>query len=322
MISKTVRFLAVVMTVLLVSGATGSAQEYPSRAISLVLPYAAGDAGDLTGRIMGEELAKLLKVPVVPVNKPGAGATIGTDNVAKAKNDGYTILLAPNAALITSRILNPETVPYDPFKDLTPLGLAVRSPLIFVVQNDAPFKTFAEMIEFSKKNPGKVRAGTFGAGSLGHFAVEIVNSLTGAGITMVPFKGAAPAITALLGGHVETAVPALGTVTSHLRSGTMRGLAISDKFPEFDVPTLAQLGYRQNFPGVWWAFFAPPGVPAGVTAALVPAIEKVAKNPAVSGKLAALGIIQDHSPPDRLVAGMREEQKVMEEVAKKAGIVK
>jgi len=322
MILKIVRVLAVVMTGLLFSGAAASAQGYPNRAINLVLPFAPGDE-DLTGRVMGEELAKLLKVPVVPANRPGAGATIGTDNVVKAKNDGYTILLAPSAALISSRILNPETVPYDPFKDLTPLGLATRSPLIFVVRNDSPFKTFAEMIEFSKKNPGKLRAGTFGAGSLGHFAVEIVNSLTGAGITMVPFKGAAPAVTAVLGGHVETAVPAIGTVTNHLRSGAMRGLVISQKFPEFPgVPTLAQLGYRQNILEVWWAFFAPAGVPAEVTAALVPAIEKVAKNPAVSGKLAALGIVQDYVPPNRLVADMREEYKLMEGIAKKAGLVK
>ncbi len=324
MVVKRARLLLLVVTAALLSRvAAVSAQEYPNRPINLVLPYAPGDAGDLTGRLIGEELAKLLKVPVVPVNKPGAAATIGTDSVAKAKNDGYTIVLTASPALISSRILNPETVPYDPFKDLTPLGLAARSPIIFAVRNDAPYKTFAEIVEFSKKNPGKLRAGTFGAGSVGHFAVEIVNSLTGAGITMVPFKGAAPAITALLGGHVEAVVPALGAVSSHLRSGAVRGLVISHKFPEFpDVPTLAQLGYRQNLVGVWFALFAPPRVAAEVTAALVPAIEKAAKTPAVSGKLAAIGIVQDYTAPERLVAEMREEYKLLEEIAKRAGIVK
>ena len=299
------------------------AQGYPNQAINLVLPYAPGDTGDVAGRAMAEELAKMLKVPVVPVNRPGAGATTGTESVVKAKKDGYTILIAPNAALISSRIMNPETVRYDPFKDLTPLGMATRSPIILAVRSDAEYKSFRELIEYAKKNPGKIRVGTFGTGSGGHFAVEIINSLTGAGLTMVPFKGASPAITAILGGHVEAVAPALGTLTGHLKSGSLRGVVISSKFPEFpDIPTLPQLGYRQNFWGVWWAFFAPAGISAEVTGVLIPAIEKAAKNPGITAKLAALGIVQDYLPPDKLVAEIREEHRTVEEIAKKAGLVK
>jgi tripartite-type tricarboxylate transporter receptor subunit TctC len=272
---------------------------------------------------MAEELAKMLKVPVVPVNRPGAGATTGTESVVKAKKDGYTILIAPNAALISSRIMNPETVRYDPFKDLTPLGMATRSPIILAVRGDAEYKSFRELIEYAKKNPGKIRVGTFGTGSGGHFAVEIINSLTGAGLTMVPFKGASPAITAILGGHVEAVAPALGTLTGHLKSASLRGVVISSKFPEFpDIPTLPQLGYRQNFWGVWWAFFAPAGISAEVTGVLIPAIEKAAKNPGITAKLAALGIVQDYLPPDKLVAEIREEHRTVEEIAKKAGLIK
>ena len=179
------------------------AQSYPNQVINVVMPLAAGDAADIACRAMAEELSKLLKVPVIVVNKPGAGGTLGTDAAVKAKKDGYTILLTNNAALIYNRILTPESVQYDPFKDLTPLGLATRFPLLLIVRPDAPYKTFNELVEFSKKNPGKVRVGTVGAGSVGHFTLEIINSLTGAGLTMVPFKGASPGVTALLGGHVE-----------------------------------------------------------------------------------------------------------------------
>jgi tripartite-type tricarboxylate transporter receptor subunit TctC len=299
------------------------AQGYPNQAINLVLPYAPGDTGDVAGRAMAEELAKLLKVPVVPVNRPGAGATIGTESVVKAKKDGYTILIAPNAALISARILNPETVRYDPFKDLMPLGMANRSPLVLAVRSDAEYKNFRELIEYAKKNPGKVRVGTFGVGSGGHFVVEIISRITGAGLTMVPFKGASPAITAVLGGHVEAVCPALGTITGHLNSGSLRGVVISSKFPEFpDIPTLEQLGYQQKLWGVWWAFFAPAGVPAEVTKVLVPAVEKVAKDPAISAKLTALGIVQDYAPPEKLLAEIREEHKTVEEIAKKAGLIK
>jgi tripartite-type tricarboxylate transporter receptor subunit TctC len=308
---------------LLVSAAYVHAQSYPNQAINLVLPYAPGDTGDVAGRAMAEELAKLLKVPVIPVNRPGAGATMGTESVVKAKKDGYTILVGPNAAMISTRILNPETVRYDPFKDLTPLGLATRSPLVLAVRSDAEYKNFRELIEYSKKNPGKIRVGTFGVGSGGHFVVEIINSITGAGMTMVPFKGASPAITAVLGGHVEAVCPALGTITGHLKSGGLRGVVISSKFPDFpDIPTLEQLGYRQKLWGVWWAFFAPAGVSAEVTGVLVPAIEKAAKDPTIAAKLAALGIVQDYAPPEKLLAEIREEHKTVEEIAKKAGLVK
>jgi tripartite-type tricarboxylate transporter receptor subunit TctC len=299
------------------------AQGYPNQTINVVMPLAAGDAADIACRAMAEELSKLLKVPVIVINKPGAGGTLGTDSAVKAKKDGYTILLTNNAALIYNRILTPESVQYDPFKDLTPLGLATRFPLLLIVRPDAPYKSFNELVEFSKKNPGKVRVGTVGAGSVGHFTLEIINSLTGAGLTMVPFKGASPGVTALLGGHVEGGMLALGTLLSHMKSGAMNGVLASHKIPEYpEIPTLAQLGYRQNLFGVWLAFFAPAGVPQEVTKTLVPAIEKAVKDPAVVSKLAGLGMVQDYLPAEKLIAEIREEHRTVEEIAKKAGLAK
>jgi tripartite-type tricarboxylate transporter receptor subunit TctC len=310
-------------SLLLIATPNLSAQGYPNQAINLVIPLAPGDAADIACRAMGEELSKLLKVPIIVVNKPGAGGTLGTDSAVKAKKDGYTIVLTNNAALIYNRILTPESVAYDPFKDLTPLGLATRFPLLVIVRPGAPYKTFHEMVEFAKKNPGKIRVGTVGAGSVGHFTLEIINSLTGAGLTMVPFKGASPGVTALLGGHVEGGVLALGTLLSHVKSGAMKGILTSNKIPEYpEIPTLTQLGYRQNLLGVWLAFFAPAGVPAEVTKALIPAIEKVVKDPAVAAKLAGLGMVQDYVPPEKLFAEIRDEHRTVEEIAKKAGLIK
>ena len=249
--------------------------------------------------------------------------TIGTDSVVKAKKDGYTILLTTNAALVSNRILNPETASYDPLKDLTPLGLSTRTPILLAVRQDAPYKTFGELVEFAKKNPGKLRVGTVGPGSAGHLNIEMINSLTGAGLTMVPFKGGAPGITAVLGGHVEGVAFSLGALSSHLKSGALRGIVISSHFPDHaEIPTLPQLGYRQNLLGVWFGFFAPAGVPGEVTKALVPAIEKAVKEPAVASKLANLGIVQDYQPPEKLVAEIREEHQTIEDIAKKAGLVK
>jgi tripartite-type tricarboxylate transporter receptor subunit TctC len=298
-------------------------QEYPDKAINLVIPMAPGDGLDVSGRLMAEELGKLLKVSIVPMNKPGATGTVGTDAVVKAKKDGYTILFTNSASIIYTKILHPENVPYDSFKDLTPLGLATISPVLVVVGGDAPYKDFKELIEFAKKNPGKVRCGTPGIGSVSDFNIEIIKSLTGAEINIVPFKGASPAVSALLGGHVEAIAAAAGPLISHMKSGKMKGIVTSRTFPEFsDIPTLKQLGYPQDLLGVWFAYFSPAGIPAPITGTLVSAIEKVVQDSTISSKLARLGMIQEFEPPEKLLTRMREEYKMVEEIAKRAGMVK
>ena len=308
---------------LLLAPANLVAQGYPKQPITLIIPLAPGDATDVAGRTIGDGLSKLLKVPVVAVNKPGAGGTIGTDSVVKAPKDGYTIAISNNASVVFNRILTPNAVPYDPVKDLTPLGMAVRTPIMLAVYSNAPFKNFAEMVEYGKKNPGGVRIGTVGPGSVGHFTVEIVNSLTSADMTMIPFKGVGPAVTAALGGHIEGAVAAQGVVAEHLKAGTMRGIVASTKMAEFpQVPTLAQLGYKQNLLGVWSAFFAPAGVPAEVSKTLIAALEKVVRDPAVAAKLGNLGMVADYEPPDKLIAEIREEHRAVEQIAKRAGLIK
>ncbi|HEY3168844.1 MAG TPA: tripartite tricarboxylate transporter substrate binding protein [Candidatus Binatia bacterium] len=289
------------------------AQAYPKQAINLIIPLAPGDSTDVAGRTIGEGLSKLLKVPVVAVNRPGAGGTIGTDSAVKAPKDGYTIVITNNASVVFNRILTPNAVPYDPFKDLTPIGLAIRTPIVLAVHKDAPFKDFAEMAEYGKKNPGNVRVGTVGPGY----------SLTGAELTMIPFKGAGPAVTAALGGHIEGAAAAQGVVAEHLKAGTMRGIVASSKMPEFpQIPTLSQLGYKQNLLGVWSAFFAPAGVPPEVSKTLIAALEKVMKDPTLTSRLAGLGMVADYEPPDKLIAEIREEHRTVEQIAKKAGLIK
>jgi tripartite-type tricarboxylate transporter receptor subunit TctC len=284
---------------------------------------APGDGLDVSGRLMADELGKLLKVPVIPLNKPGATGTVGTDAVVKAKKDGYTILFTNSASIIYTKILHPENVPYDSFKDLTSLGLATISPVFIVVRSDAPYKNFKEFVEYAKKNPGKVSCGTPGVGSVSDFNVEIIKSLTGAKITIVPFKGASPAVTALLGGHVEAIATAAGPLISHMRGEKIKGIVTSNKFSDFpDIPTLRQLGYQQDLLGVWFAYFVPAGVPSQITETLVSAIEKVVKDPTISSKLAPLGMIQEFELPEKLLGRMQEEYKMVEEIAKRAGMAK
>jgi tripartite-type tricarboxylate transporter receptor subunit TctC len=298
-------------------------QGYPDRAIQVVIPMAPGDGLDVSGRLMAEELGKSLNVPIVPLNKPGATGTAGTDAVVKAKKDGYTILFTNSASIIYTRILHPENVPYDSFKDLTRLGLSTISPVLVVVRDDAPYKTLTELVDYAKKNPGKVRCGTPGMGSVSDLNMEIIKAHTGAKITIVPFKGASPAITALLGGHVETIVAAIGPLITHMRSRKIKGIVTSNRLPEFpDIPTFKQLGYPQDLLGVWFAYFAPAGITAPITGTLVSAIEKVVHDPTISSKLAEMGMIQEFESPEKLLARMHEEYKIVEEIAKKSGMIK
>jgi tripartite-type tricarboxylate transporter receptor subunit TctC len=307
----------------LLLGFAAHAQGYPSGPINLVIPLAAGDATDIAARSIADELSRELKTPLVPVNRPGAGGALGTDIVVKAAKDGYTLVLTNNAALVFRSIMDPKSASYDPFKDLAPLGLAMRSPSILTVGAEQPFKTFREMVDYAKKHPGKVRIGTAGVGSVGDFCVQTINSLTGAGLVMVPYTGAMPAVTAMRGGHIEGTVLALGTMTAHLKSGAVRGMVISDKWAEFaDIPTMRELGYSEPLFGVWAAFFAPAGVPAEVTGRLVPALQRAIASPDVAAKLRPLGILADYAPPDRLLAEMRDEHRRVAEIAKKAGLIK
>lgn len=298
-----------------------SAQAYPAGPINLVIPLAAGDATDTAARAVAEELARELKVPVVPVNRPGAAGALGTDLVVKAPKDGHTILLTNNASLVFRAILDPKVASYDPFRDLTPLALAMRSPSILVAGADKPFKSLKEMVEFAKKSP--VRIGTAGVGSVGHFCVNTIGTLTGTELTMVPFTGAMPAVTAVRGGHVDGVVLALGTMTGHIRSGAVRPLVISMKTQDFpDIPTFAELGFSEPLFGVWAGFFAPAGIPADAAATLVAALERAIKAPAVSARLKPLGIVPDYAPPGRLLAEIRDEHRRVTEMAKQAGLVK
>ena len=300
-------------------------QAYPDRAINLVIPLPVGEGGDVAGRLVADGLAKVLKVPVVVLNKPG-GAVFGaqaTDMVVKSKKDGYTIILANASSIIYTKVLQPDTVPYDSFKDLTPLGLTTMMPMIVTIRSDAPYKDFKEMMDYAKRNPGKVRFATPGVGSLGDFDGQIIKALTGTDVASVPFDGASPGLTALLGGQVE-AVPATpGTVISHLRSGKIKGIVISNKFSEFpDVPTFKQLGYQQDLLGMWLAFYGPAGLPAQIQETLSSAIEKVVKDPSLSSKLAPMGMTQEFEPPEKLLMRMQEEYKTAVEIAKRRGMVK
>ena len=299
------------------------AQSFPGGPVSVVVPLAPGDAADISARTMAEVMSGRLGVPVLAVNRPGAGGAVGAASVVQAKKDGQTILFAQNSALTFRPAVDPQSVSYDAQKDLVPLGVSSRTPSVLVVRSDAPYRSFAELVDHARKNPGQVRVGHPGAGSVGEFCIRLINALTGAELVPVPHTGAAPAVLALRGGHIEGVVLALGALGAHIKAGTLRGLATSNKVAEYgDIPTLKELGYREDLFGVWFSYLAPAGIPEDARKALVGAIEEAVKSPAVAARLAPLGILQAYAPPKAQSAEMREEFQRVAEMAKKAGLAK
>jgi len=299
------------------------AQSFPNGPISVVVPLAPGDAADISARAMGEEMARTLNTPVIAINRPGAGGAVAAASVVQAKKDGQTLLFAQNSALTFRVVLDPQSATYDPLRDLAPLAIAWRTPSVLVVRSDAPYRSFAELVGYAKNNPGKVRIGHPGVGSVGDFCVQQINAAAGTDLLGVPYTGAAPAVAALRGGQIEGVVLALGALSTHIKVGTFRALVASSRAPELaDVRTLRELGYPDDLFGIWFAFLAPAGIPEDARKALVDAIEQAVKSPAVAARLAALGILQSYAGPEALTAEIREESRRVSEMARKTGLAK
>lgn len=183
---------------------------------------------------------------------------------------------------------------------MVPLGIASRTPSVLVVRSDAPYKTFAELIEYAKKKPGQVRIGHPGTGSVGDFCVQLISTLTGAELVPVPYTGAGPTIAALRGEHIEGIVSSLGALSTHIKAGTFRGIVTSNRVPEFaNIPTMRELGYQDELFGIWFSFLAPAGIPEDARKVLVGAIEQAVKVPAITARLAPLSIFRATPGPSR-----------------------
>ena len=299
------------------------AQPYPNRPIQVIIPMGPGTGTDINARILIEELKKNVKADVVVVNKPGASQTMGTDFVVKSKKDGYTLLYAGGAAII-AKAMEPEIVPYDPIRDLEPLGLHAFFPVVFAVPQNAPWKTFNEFVDDSKKNPGKIRISTPGLQTHSSCHLVIIETLFGTKFTQVPFKEGMAAITNMLGNNVEATCISLSMLIPFVDSGKVRVLLTSKKMMDFpNVPTLNELGYKQELPSPWFAMYGPAGIPEQVKNILVPAIKKAINDPEVIARISKIGgSVIDYKSPEMLKKITAEELETISAIARKLGLRK
>jgi len=283
---------AAVVAALLGTGTAAMAQEWPARNISIVVPFATGGTTDAIARTLGQELSKSLGKPVIVENKPGAGATIGADYVAKAKPDGYTILLGAVHHTIASSVY--RKLPYDFQRDFAPVSTVALVPNVLVVNANLPAKNVSELIALAKKSPGKLSFGSNGNGTGQHLIGAQFGNASGVDIMHVPYKGSGPLTIDLLGGQIHMSFDTVTPVLSHIRAGKLRALAVttikrSAALP--DVPTLDESGLKGFDQGTWFGVLAPVATPKDIVARLNTEIVKIVNSPDFRKRMDEIGAV-------------------------------
>ena len=279
-----------VLAAVLAAAASAQAQQWPSKPIRVIVNFPPGGAADQIARLVAPTLAEALGQPVVVENRPGANGNIGAEAVAKSPPDGYTLLMSSGGAFSVNPHLYTK-LPFDPLKDLEPIAAAARILVFLVVKPDLPAKSVNEFVALARANPGKLSYGSPGSGSSPHIATAMFARAAGIQVTHVPYKGAAPALTDLLGGQLDFMFdPGIGL--GQVRAGKLRLLAVgspkrSPLFP--DTPTVAESGIAGFDADSWFGFYAPAGLPPDVAARLNREINRALQTPAVRDRIAAIG---------------------------------
>jgi tripartite-type tricarboxylate transporter receptor subunit TctC len=273
-----------------VMAAPAAAQDWPAKPIRLVVPFAPGGSTDILGRLVGQKLGEALGQPVVVENKPGAAGNLGTDIVAKAPADGYTISLGGGSNAVNANLV--KNPPFDFVRDLTGLGLIGVSPNLMVVPMSLPVKTAPEFVEYARKNQGSMNYASSGNGATTHLAAELFKSVTGTQMTHIPFPGSSPALSALMGSQVHVMFDSIITAAPLVKGGKLRALAVTSAtrnpaLPE--VPTLKEVGINVEAIS-YFGLYAPAATPAPVLARYNTELRKIMKMPDVQAKLAEFGV--------------------------------
>jgi tripartite-type tricarboxylate transporter receptor subunit TctC len=301
-----------------------SAQPYPSRPIHIIVPFAAGGITDVIGRALGQRLAEAFGQQVVVENKPGGGTgQVGTEYVAKSAPDGYTLLVTADATFVTAPHVYGK-LPYDALNDFVPITALGISPQALVVHPSLPVRMLGDLVEHAKSKPGAINYGTFGIGSSGHLNIILLEAMTGTKFTPVHYRGAAPGITDLIGGHIQMMIVSIGLVRQAWQAGQLKvlGFGSTSRIPQYpDVPTLAESGLPGYEAGSWYGLAAPRGTPPDVVAKLNAQTQRIFNDPAFQEKfLAPSFIFSVVSSPEQFAARIRTESAKWGKVIKDANV--
>jgi tripartite-type tricarboxylate transporter receptor subunit TctC len=299
------------------------AQTYPAKPIHIIVPFAPGGITDVVARALGQRLSEAWKQQVVVENRPTGAGIVGVDSVAKATPDGHTLLVAADANFVTA----PHTyskLPYDAFKDFTPISGLGISPQALIVHRSVPVNSFGELIELGKKQPGELNYGTFGIGTSGHLNIVLLESMTGAKFTPVHYRGATPALTDTIAGHIQMMIVSIGLVAQPWQAGQLKvlGFGSTSRIPQYpDVPTLAESGLPGYEAGSWYGLFAPAGTPRAIVDKLNAETQRVFADPAFRDRVLAPSFIYSiASSPEQFTARIQSDSAKWGKVIREANI--
>lgn len=294
---------------------------YPERVIKIVVPFAPGGGTDAIARVLAQEMARDLVGSIIIENKPGAGTIIGSQAVATAEGDGYTLLMATFAHAVNPS-LNAK-LPFDPIKDFAPVALVARSPNIVVVNPKSPFRSIADLIAGAKAEPDKISYGTFGTGTSAHLAGEMFKRMAGVNMTMVPYKGSAPAITDLIGGQTQVMFTTVASAAALIEGGQLRALAVTtaERSPAFpQLPTVAETGLPGFEAETWYGLLAPAKTPPDIIERLNRSAAKAVQADAFKKLSVNEGLVLIAAPPQEFERYYRSEMQRWRKVIEDAGI--
>lgn len=297
-----------------------SAQPYPSKPIRVVIPFPAGGTTDILARAIGQKLTEEWKQQVIIDNRPGGGANIGAEIAVKSPPDGYTLLMASTAHSINASLYTGLT--YDPLKDFTPVTLIAVTGQVLCVHPSVPVKSIKEFIDYAKKRSGELNYSSAGNGSLPHLAAELFRSRTGINIVHVPYKGAPPAMTDLLAGHVALSFATAPSAVPHVKSGKLRALGVSTatRMPALpEVPTIAEKGVPDFEASNFFGLAGPPGMPVTVVDRLNAAVVRIVQSPAIAKYMREQGADALTSTPAEYAAHLKSEVAKWAKVVKDSG---
>ena len=313
------RFLSVALLALT---STAFAQNYPVKTIKVVVPWPPGQATDLAARIVAQKLQEALGQPVIVENKPGAGGAIGTEAVAKAAPDGYTLLAASSGPI--SIMPNLQKIPYDPLKDLAPISLIGAAPFALVVHPSFPAANAKEFVALVRANPDKYTFSSSGTGATAHLFSELFNSMAQVKARHVPYKGSAPALTDLMGGQISYTIETVAATVGHIKSGRLKALGVTTAHRSSALPDVPSLAEAAGIPGydaaAWVGYAAPAGTPRAITTRLAAEIQKAMQTADLKERYLALGLEPVSNTPDEMAALMKREQERYGTIIRNAGI--
>ena len=316
------RLLVVALLAVAAVAAPAHAQTYPTKPIRLIVPFTPGGGTDFVSRLLAVELSKSTGWTVIVENKAGAGGTIGLVEAARANNEGYDLVMGQADNLIIAPAIQ-KNIPINMLKDLAPVELVASSPFLLMVEANSKYKTLPDVIAAAKANPTAISYGTAGHGTFPHLAMELLQSAGNFKVVEIPYKGAAPAMTDLLGGHTSMAALSIASGMPHIQAGKLRGLAVTSakRNPALpDVPTVAESGFKDFEATGWLGILVPNGVPPAVIARLNAEISKVMQSPEVRKALIAQGVEARTSTPEEFGAMLKSETTKWHKIIDDAGI--